>query len=70
MENKKLSNYKFECQSGYGVFSVGWKEKEQMIEYIQMQEEHHKKRTFKEEYFSLMKKFEIEFKNEYMFDFM
>ena len=39
-----------------------------IINYINNQEEHHKKKTFKEEYISFLQHFHIEFKTEYIFD--
>jgi len=40
-----------------------------IIKYILNQETHHSKRTFREEYISLLENYNIEFKNEYVFDF-
>ena len=68
--SKKYISGQFNWQSGYGVFSVGWKEKDKMINYIMNQDEHHKTRTFREEYLALLKRFEVEYKNEYVFDFL
>ncbi len=70
IKTKKLSPYKFEWQVGYGVFSVGWKEKLQVLEYILNQEQHHSMRSFRDEYLSLLDKYEIDFKNEYVFEFL
>jgi len=50
INDKKLCKYKFEWQSGYGVFSHGYREKDTVIKYIKNQEEHHKKKSFREEY--------------------
>lgn len=61
---------KFNWQEGYGVFSYSHSHIEQVYKYIMNQEEHHRKRTFKEEYLELLKKFEIDFKEEYVFDFI
>ena len=69
IKENKLCKFKFEWQSGYGVFSHGYREKEQIIRYIMNQEKHHTRRTFKEEYLSLLERFEIKFKNEYVFEF-
>ena len=69
IKEQGLSKYKFEWQSGYGVFSVGWREKENLIEYFRNQDEHHGIRSFRQEYLSLLQKFEIEFKDEYVFKF-
>ena len=68
--DKKFTKYKFEWQSGYGLFSHGYREKQTIIEYIKNQKEHHSSRTFKEEYLNLLHSFEIEFKDQYLFDFL
>lgn len=65
----KLSTFKFEWQSGYGVFSNSAAEKDRIIKYIINQNEHHNSRSFKDEYLSMLKKYEIDFKNEYVFEF-
>lgn len=64
-----MKNTKFEWQSGYGIFSHGRREKSIIINYITNQEQHHSKKKFKDEYLSLLKNFEIEFKDEYLFNF-
>jgi len=65
-----VSNNLFNWQSGYGIFSVGWKEKDQMIQYIVNQEQHHESRSFKDEYLALLNAYNIEYKDEYVFDFL
>jgi len=70
IKDEKLTKHKFEWQSGYGAFSHGYREKQSIIEYIKEQEEHHKKRSFQEEYLALLEKFEINFKEEYIFEFI
>ena len=59
----------FEWQKGSGAFTVSYSLRHSVQKYIQNQEEHHKKRTFREEYLDLLNKFEIEFQNEYVFEF-
>lgn len=61
---------KFSWQEGYGVFSYSHSHIGKVYNYILNQEEHHRKKTFKEEYLELLKKFEIDFKEEYVFDFI
>ena len=39
------------------------------MKYIRNQEEHHQNKTFKEEYLEILRKNEVEFKEEYLFDF-
>ena len=60
---------KFQWQEGYGAFSYSHTQRNNVIRYIMNQEEHHRVKTFKEEYLELLEIFKIEFKNEYVFDF-
>jgi hypothetical protein len=61
---------KFSWQEGYGVFSYAHSQIENVYQYIANQEEHHKKKTFKEEYIEFLKKFEVEYNEQYLFDWM
>ena len=61
---------KFEWQIGFGVFSHGYREKGIVINYIKNQETHHYKSSFREEYLALLKAYEIDFKEAYIFDFI
>ena len=60
---------KFQWQEGYGAFSYSRSQRNEVIQYILNQEKHHQLKTFKEEYLDMLMKFEIEFKDEYVFDF-
>ncbi len=60
---------KFEWQVGYGAFSYSKSQRNRVIQYIINQEEHHTKKTFRYEYLNLLKKFEIEFDDHYVFEF-
>ena len=53
-------------QSGYGAFTYTVKEKDRLIEYVSNQEEHHKIKTFKEEYIELLKEHRIEYDEKYL----
>jgi len=55
-------------QIGYGAFTYSINEKENLIEYVKNQEEHHKKITFREEYISLLNEYEIEYDERYLFE--
>ena len=57
----------FRWQEGYGAFSYARSQVKTVGEYIRNQEEHHRKKTFLEEYESLLKHFEIEFDTQYVF---
>ena len=59
---------KFSWQEGHGSFSYGHSQIEQVYQYILKQEEHHRKKTFKEEYLEFLRKFEIEYEERYLFD--
>lgn len=70
VNRKKLARGKFAWQEGYGAFSYGHSQLDTIIRYIQNQERHHRRRSFKDEYLTLLKKFEIEFREEYVFKFI
>lgn len=61
---------KFEWQKGYGVFSYSRSQIDNVIHYIQNQQEHHKRKSFKEEYLEFLRKFEIEFDERYLFEWI
>lgn len=69
INDNKLVRGKFSWQEGYGAFSYSRSQRNDVIKYIMNQEEHHRQKTFKEEYLDLLKKFEIEYKDEYVFEF-
>jgi REP element-mobilizing transposase RayT len=58
---------KFEWQAGYGAFTYSRDEMDTVIRYINSQEEHHRKESFKEEFIGLMKRFGVEYDERYMF---
>ena len=68
-ENKWLPG-KFQWQEGYGAFSYGHSQIDNVIKYINSQEAHHKKASFKDEYLKLLKKFDIEYDPKYLFDWL
>jgi len=60
---------KFAWQEGYGAFSYSHSHIGNVYDYVLNQEKHHKKKTFKEEYIDLLRKFEIEHDEKYLFEF-
>ena len=70
IKEKKFTKFKFRWQEGYGAFSYSHSNLDNVIKYIMNQKEHHKTKTFKEEYMQFLKKFEIEFKDEYLFEWI
>ena len=53
-------------QDGYGAFTYSIKEKDRLIEYVKNQEEHHKIKTFKDEYIELLNEHGVEFNEKYL----
>jgi len=70
INENKLSRFPFHWQEGFGAFSYSHSHRDSVIKYILNQEKHHKKQTFKEEYFDFLKKFEIEYNEKYVFDWL
>jgi REP element-mobilizing transposase RayT len=66
-EQQFLRN-KFAWQDGYGAFSYSHYDLDKMYRYIANQEEHHKKKTFREEYLAFLKEFDVEYNEKYLFD--
>ncbi|PWK74139.1 REP element-mobilizing transposase RayT [Mucilaginibacter oryzae] len=60
---------KFSWQEGYGIFSYSHSQIDSVVKYIQNQEIHHQKKSFKQEFTKLLEKFEIPFEERYLFDF-
>lgn len=59
---------KFYWQNGYGAFSVNPYEIDKVVEYIENQKEHHRKKTFQDEYRAFLKKYKVEFDERYIWD--
>jgi putative transposase len=70
INEQKWVKGKFNWQEGFGAFSYSKSQVPAVIKYIQNQEAHHKKRTFKEEYLSFLKKFEIDYNEKYLFEWI
>jgi REP element-mobilizing transposase RayT len=70
INDKKWVKGKFNWQEGFGAFSYSRSQIDTVIKYILNQEEHHKKKTFREEYINFLKKFEIEYDEKYLFEWI
>ena len=68
INEKKWMPGKFRWQEGYGAFSYSHSQINDVIQYINRQEEHHKQIRFKEEYQKYLEEFEIEYDPRYLFD--
>lgn len=70
INREKLVRGRFNWQEGYGAFSYGHSQLSTVIRYIQNQEKHHQRSSFKNEYLSLLRKFDIAFDDKYVFKFI
>jgi len=70
INKERFVHGRFSWQEGYGAFSYGHSQLNRIIRYIQDQEKHHKRRSFKIEYLTLLRKFDIAFEDKYVFDFI
>ncbi|GLU54854.1 IS200/IS605 family transposase [Dyadobacter frigoris] len=68
VNESRLLQHRFEWQKGFGAFSYSHSQVDTIFKYIQNQEEHHKKRSFSEEYLELLTKFEVEHNKKYLFE--
>ena len=69
IKRNKLSKFMFEWQKGYGAFTHSRSQIDVVVKYILSQEEHHKRKLFKEEYLNILEKNDVEFTGEYLFEF-
>jgi REP element-mobilizing transposase RayT len=68
INNKKFVKGKFSWQEGFGSFSYSHSQVDLIYQYIMNQREHHKRKSFREEYLDMLKKSEIDFNEKYLFD--
>jgi putative transposase len=61
---------KFSWQEGYGAFSYSKSQIDSVVKYILNQEEHHKTKTFKEEYIEFLEKFVVGYDTRYLFEWI
>jgi putative transposase len=67
INDKRLTGSRFAWQEGYGAFSYGKSQLPAVINYIENQEEHHRTRTFLEEYRRFLDVFGIDYEEQYLF---
>ncbi len=68
INDKKYLKFKFQWQEGFGAFSYSHSHVEAVKRYIQHQEEHHRIRSFNEEYLDLLEKFNVKYDLKYVFE--
>ncbi len=69
IKNEKLCSSKFSWQEGYGAFTYSKSHIDNVYKYIQNQEEHHKKITFREEYIDFLEKYDVPYDERFLFEF-
>ena len=68
INRKRWTVGKFLWQEGFAAFTYSRSQLEDVITYIQNQEQHHSYKTFKEEYLELLKRFDVPYNPKYVFD--
>jgi REP element-mobilizing transposase RayT len=64
--HKEMGIHPLDWQNGYGAFTVGKSQLGGVQKYIEKQKEHHRRKTFQEEYRELLQEFGIEFDERYL----
>ena len=67
INDHKLTKERFEWQEGYGIFSYRQRDVDHIYNYVKNQQEHHQKKSFREEYLDLLKEFELTYDEQYIF---
>ena len=70
INEQKWVKVKFNWQEEYGAFTYSKSQLNRVVNYINNQKEHHRKKSFKEEYFEFLKKFQIDYNEKYLFDWI
>jgi hypothetical protein len=68
IKTKDPSYSNFYWQDGYGIFSINPTETDKVIHYIQLQQEHHKHKSFRDEFIAFLKKYKVEYDEHYIWD--
>jgi REP element-mobilizing transposase RayT len=67
INEKKFVHGKFNWQQGYGAFSFSHSQIDRVAKYIMNQEQHHKRKIFREEYVDLLRKYDVPYNEKYIF---
>jgi putative transposase len=70
INKKRWVRGRFCWQEGFGAFSYAHSQLRAVVEYIRNQEQHHSRKSFRAEYMTLLRKFDIAFDSKYVFDFL
>jgi putative transposase len=70
INERKFLNHKFYWQEGFGAFSYSHSALGNVIDFINKQMQHHENRTFRDEYTEFLKDYKVDYKDEYLFDWI
>ena len=70
VNDERLTRRRFSWQEGFGAFSYSRSQLDSVVKYVLNQEKHHAKRTFREEYIGLLDRFEVDYEDRYLFDWI
>ncbi len=68
IKDKGFIKHKFNWQKGFGAFTYSKSQVDDVVKYIMNQEEHHKRKTFEDEYLEFLKRFDVTYDERYVFD--
>ena len=68
VKESRFTKFKFNWQEGFGAFSYSHSQLNDVIAYVMNQKEHHKGKSFKEEYIEFLKEFKIDYNEKYLFE--
>ena len=70
INSKSLVKGQFHWQEGFGAFSYSQSHLDLVIGYVNNQEKHHQSTSFREEYIELLKKYNLDFEDKYLFEWI
>lgn len=68
MKTKDTRLKDFNWQNGYGAFSIDYRHLENTVLYIKNQKTHHQKKTFEEEFITLLHEYNVEYNEQFLWD--
>ena len=68
LKTKSPDLYDFAWQNGYGIFSIGYSQVEEVRKYIAGQEEHHRTISFQDEFRKFLERYGVEYDERYVWD--
>ncbi len=66
----KFVKHRFSWQEGFGIFSYSHSQVQNVYNYILNQEQHHKRQSFRQEYLEILNKYEVDYEEKYLFDWI